>query len=289
MTSRKSKNEGDVAPSTDKEKLKHIAQRLAGQDAKVDKLQQDFNDFDRMVKVHKEDDGAKEFSTSRRAGFVSLRSSAEAAHDEFEREKEALYREDGLPVYSERQHEELLKAATEKRDTAFGRFAEDIAKHTAEINSKLELASLPPRLDDKQMSRAASRQVFVREDIESSPLEDIPNLLRQAEITGDRAEIWCAIRYAKMRAERELQKMRDEAAAGTSIPDGEAEKKSKALGDIRRKAGELEDSLHLPGAAKRKQDLKELKQEAAAVESYIRDKSITHAERLERSSSPFRP
>lgn len=72
------------------------------------------------------------------------------------------------------------------------------------------------------------------------------------------------------------------------LSDKEMERANSRRDFVREDVERLREQLQLPGARIRKEGLEALRQEAAGLKSHVRDKSITHEERVAASRSPFR-
>lgn len=150
------------------------------------------------------------------------------------------------------------------------------------MSHALEVARQPPRLSDEENERAINRKDFVREDMDHTPLTEIPDLLRAAELSGDRVEAWCAARYAQMRVERELERVRED--RGDSGEDVEG---ARAIDAIRERVQKLKDGLRLPGDLRRRETLERLGTDTQSVASLVLNRSMTDEERLDMSASVF--
>lgn len=244
----------------------------------------DMDRLERDIQDYKEDNRANDFSGRTRSEIARMRQKADGLHDSYVNEQKKLYREDGQPRFSAPEHNEIMEDLTRRRDEAFSELKERAGKISSEIGEKLEVASKPERyLSDAEMESAIIRANFVREDIESRPLGEVPGLLREAELSGGRVEKWLAARYAQMRHDQELESLRE--SGGASVG---AEEISRHLREVREGAEHLRGQLQPPGAKGRKETLEKLREEAGGLTAHLRDKSLTHEERVARSSSPFR-
>ncbi len=235
------------------------------------------------IRDMEEDSSARTFSESAEARIAEIKRAADQVHDAYISESKKLYREDGQKKFSEAEHQELADDLKRQRDEAFSKLKKRADKASSEITEKLEVAALPERyLSDQDMERANSRRGFVQEDIDRLPLGEVPVLLREAELSGDRVEKWLASRYATIRADRELEKLRESGGAGVG-----AEEVSRHLREVREGAQRLQEQLQLPGARVRKQKLEALRRDAAGLKSHVLDRGLTHEERVALSSSPF--
>lgn len=235
------------------------------------------------IKDMEENSDLRSFSGTIEARITSLQQSANKAHDSFNAERQKLYREDGQQKYSPVEHKEIEDDLKRQRDEAFSELKQRTDKLSAEVSTKLEVTAKPERyLSDEEMTRANGRRDFVREDVDRLPLGEVPGLLRESELTGDRVERWLAARYATIRADRELEKLRERGGEGIG-----AEETSRHLREVREGAERLQEKLQLPGSKLRKQNLEALRQKTAGLKSHVLDKALTHEERVALSSSPF--
>lgn len=264
--------------------LGSLAIEAARQDADLASLQRDSDRLARDVQDHIEDNRAHDYADRTRSEIARMRQQADGLHDAYVGEQKKLYREDSQMKFSETEHQEILDGLARQRDEAFSGLKERVEKLSSEVGERLEVASKPERyLSDEEMERATIRANFVREDVEARPLGEVPGLLREAELSGSRVEMWLASRYAQMRHDRELESLRERGGAGVG-----AEEISRHLREVREGAQRLSEQLRPPGAKGRKETLEKLREEAAGLTAHVRDKSITDAERVARSSSPFR-
>lgn len=237
------------------------------------------------IKDMEEDSDLRSFSGIIEARITSLQQSANKAHDSFNAERQKLYREDGQQKYSPVEHKEIEDDLKRQRDETFSELKQRTDKLSAEVSTKLEVTAKPERyLSDEEMTRANGRRDFVREDVDRLPLGEVPGLLREAELTGDRVDRWLAARYATIRADRELEKLRE---GGASAGDVRAEDMSRQMREVREGAERLQEKLQLPGSKLRKQNLEALRQQTVGLKSHVRDKALTHEERVALSSGPF--
>ncbi len=261
-----------------------IAGMIARQNADLADLQQNTDRLARDVQDHQADNRLRRFAEGTRTEIEKARRSADGLHDSFVGEQQKLYREDGQKKYSEAEHAEIVAGLTRQRDETFSELKNRADGLASEVGERLEVASSPERyLSGEEAEQATIQANFVREDVERLPLGEVPGLLREAELSSDRVEKWLAARYAAMRADRELESLRESGGAGVG-----AEEISRHLREVREGAERLREQLQPPGAKGRKETLEKLREKAAGLKAHVQDKSITHDERVARSSSPFR-
>jgi hypothetical protein len=132
----------------------------------------------------------------------SIDAAAERAGVRIERERKALRRPDGSPVYAPAEMQEreqaILEAAGAEFDGAVGRYVQQADDDIAEIERRLAiLDGFDPfdSLSDAEKQAAATRAVFVREDVERLPSHEVAKLARAALASKDRPRIYLFGRY----------------------------------------------------------------------------------------------
>ena len=139
----------------------------------------------------------------------------------YERNKAALFHPaTGQPIYAD--HGERLQAVEADLETAMRSIHETVNQvraAAAAIEAAEEHADPTGRLTPAELERANQRAMFVREDAERLPLDQLAARMRQAIATGDKALTFLWLRYgqARMDAEQRTERRRtpgEGAAAG---------------------------------------------------------------------------
>ena len=136
---------------------------------------------------------------------------------DYERGKAALFDQQGRPIYVD--HDTRLTALERALDRALAEAhdAVNAVRATAvAIEQAEEHADPAGRLTEAELARANARALFVREDAERLPLDQLATRLRQALAGDDRALVFLLLRYGQARFDAEQQTERRRSPAETA-------------------------------------------------------------------------
>lgn len=212
-----------------------------------------------------------------------IRNDADAANRRRESEEAGLYRQDGSKMYSDAAHADQMNELTARRDETVAELQEQADSAVTAAHTRLEaVENRDPidRLSEDELQRASGRRAFVKEDAEDLPLAELTSRVKTALHDNDPAMITLYGRYAARRADAEREKMR-QAGGSSSAAD------AQALGDLREAVEAATARLNSGGRAMALQAAREKLEEAREASIHVNKRSLTHEERLARSSLPF--
>lgn len=128
-----------------------------------------------------------------------------AALGEFDRAKASLYRPDGSAKYAPAEHDERLRALTEKLHGHAERLDAAAEAEIRQVGRLVEANGDDPssHLTTAELQAASARQAFVKEDCESLPLAELVARVRGVaaanELQRDRPSAYLWSRYARRR------------------------------------------------------------------------------------------
>ena len=133
---------------------------------------------------------------------------AERAAERVQRERATLVRPDGSRVFGDAEHAErdaaIVEAAGAAYDAATRRYVDQAAaeRERAEAElARLDGADGWERLTEAERQAAATRQPFVKEDVETLPPDEVARRARAALAAGDKAACYLWARYVRPRVE----------------------------------------------------------------------------------------
>lgn len=208
---------------------------------------------------------------------------ADAANQRRESEEARLYREDGSRMFSDAAHADQMTEITGRRDETIAELQEQTDSAVTAAHTRLEaVENQDPldRLSEDELQRASGRRAFAKEDAEDLPIPELTSRVKAALHDNDKAMITLYARYSSRRADAEREKMRQAGGAG-----GAAD--AQALGDLREAVEAATKKLNGGGRAMALKAAREKLEAAQEASIQVRKKSLTHEERLARSSMPF--
>lgn len=137
--------------------------------------------------------------------FTVTLGDVDAAVATYNRERKALYHDDGRPIYADTEAREA--AALAKLDDLVARAEEEASEAVQAAEREIdahEHADPTSALSADELGRANARARFVKEDADLLPLPELAGRLRAALGGSDRAALYLLARYVGQRVDREL-------------------------------------------------------------------------------------
>ena len=138
----------------------------------------------------------------------AIEEAATRAAERVARERTRLLRSDGTRTYGDAEHAErdagILEAAAAAFDADTARYLQqaDRERERAEAElARLDGADGWERLTEAERQAAATRQPFVKEDVETLPPDEVARRARAALAAGDKAACYLWARYVRPRVE----------------------------------------------------------------------------------------
>jgi hypothetical protein len=148
----------------------------------------------------------------------TLKGRIDRAAERAEAAKSKLYKPDGSKLYSDAEHAERMEAIAgevareaKEADEEAGR----IAAAKEEELYRYRHGCPTEDLLEQQLEAANARRVFVQEDCEELPLEELTKRLRGLLAGAKKETVWLYARYARRRADRTSKLLEDQ---GTPLP-----------------------------------------------------------------------
>lgn len=104
-------------------------------------------------------------------------------------------------------HEAALAEAVIPAEAAFDKEVDAAAEA---ITKARRMAKVEPRLADADRALASSEAVFAKEDVDhASTADEVIKLVEDAKLSGQRARLWCLLRYVSQRLHREDEELKE--------------------------------------------------------------------------------
>jgi hypothetical protein len=149
----------------------------------------------------------------------TAKSGVDKAAEQFEQEKARLYRQDGTPKYSPKEHQERLAALLEPVNKAAEK-----AKQTAQaVHQRCDQEATVQNTDPllrltkpEEQAEVTYKQVLIEDDVQKTPLTALAQRLEAIAIHGTKVEQLLYARYAR----RRVEEARRQAANSNRSPEG---------------------------------------------------------------------
>ena len=211
---------------------------------------------------------------STRAGRLRIQGRrVERAIEDFEAEKESLYRKDGAQRFGEEEHAERLERLTSElreKIEAISREAEEDAQGYEREAGGLSYHDPIASLTAGERSRLESSRLFVSEDCERLSVEDLTERLKAVTEGDDKVAKVLHARYGRFR----LEAMQDEAdrIARERRADPRAAEKARDRRQLAEALDRLEEGLQDRTRVERSQKLTEAAQRSRQVATAARQR-----------------
>lgn len=147
---------------------------------------------------------------------ANLRDRIDKAAERAEAEKTRLLKRDGSQIYSDSEHAERTNAIIGE----MARVADEVNEAAGELTEEKESELYKYRhgdptgdLLDQQLEVASVKRIFVKEDCEELSLDELAKRLRGVLAEGKKEMVWLYARYARRRANRVLEELRNSRSA----------------------------------------------------------------------------